>query len=121
MGRKTSKFGYQYGLEPWQPDYLNMEHHVFPNSLNIDKLSESLKIEKIRIEKAKVIRQNTEADIYLCGGGELAGWLLENRMIDQLKLKLNPAVLGNGTRLFGSSTKHVSRELIEKESFSGGI
>jgi len=121
MGRKTYEFGFQYGLEPGQPVYPNMEHHIFSKSLKIDKLSEAVTIEELRIDKVKEIRKNAKTDIYLCGGGQLAGWLLENGLIDQLKLKLNPIVLGNGTKLFGSSIASENWELIDKESFSDGL
>jgi len=121
MGRKTYEFGFQYGLEPGQPAYPNMEHYIFSSSLKIDNLSETVKIEKLSIEKVNEIRQNAKTDIYLCGGGQFAGWLLENGLIDQLKLKLNPVVLGSGTKLFGSSTANESWELADKESFSDGL
>lgn len=121
MGRKTYEFGFQYGLVPGQPAYPNMEHHIFSNSLKIDNLSEFVKIEKLSISKVNEIRQNAKTDIYLCGGGEFAGWLLENGLIDQLKLKLNPIVLGSGTKLFGSSTASESWELTSTESFTDGL
>lgn len=121
MGRKTYEFGFQYGLEPGQPAYPNMEHHIFSNSLKIDNLSESVKIEKLSVDKVNEIRKNAKTDIYLCGGGKFAGWLLKNGLIDQLKLKLNPVVLGSGTKLFGSSTVGESWELTDKESFSDGL
>ncbi|MEM9329465.1 MAG: dihydrofolate reductase family protein [Bacteroidota bacterium] len=54
-------------------------------------------------------------------GGEFAGWLLDNGMIDELKLKLNPIVLGGGTQLFGSSETSAKWTLTEKESFSDGL
>jgi len=121
MGRKTYEFGFQYGLEPGQPAYPNMKHYVFSNSLQIDNLSESVKIENISIKKLNEIRQSADTDIYLCGGGQFAGWLLENELIDQLKLKLNPIVLGKGTKLFGSSTANENWKLTEIESFSDGL
>ncbi|GAA5219766.1 dihydrofolate reductase family protein [Membranihabitans marinus] len=121
MGRKTYEFGYQYGLKPGQPAYPNMDHHIFSNSLKIDNLSESVKIEKLSIDRVKEIKRNSKTDIYLCGGGQFAGWLLENNMIDQLKLKLNPVVLGSGIKLFGGSTTGEKWELIDGESFSDGL
>ncbi|PQB06085.1 dihydrofolate reductase [Aureitalea marina] len=121
MGRKTYEFGFQYGLEPGQPAYPKMGHHIFSNSLKIDNLSESVKIEEISVDRVNEIRQNAKTDIYLCGGGQFAGWLLENGLIDQLKLKLNPVVLGSGTKLFGSSTANESWKLTDIESFSDGL
>lgn len=121
MGRKTYEFGFQYGLEPGQPAYPNMEHHIFSDSLKIDNLSKSVKIQKLSVDKVNEIRQNANTDIYLCGGGQFAGWLLDNRLIDQLKLKLNPIVLGRGTKLFGSSTTNEMWELTDKQSFSDGL
>ena len=121
MGRKTYEFGYQYGLKPGQPAYPNMEHHIFSDSLKIENLSESVRIEKLSIDRVKEIRQNTTTDIYLCGGGQFSGWLLDNGLIDQLKLKLNPIVLGSGTKLFGSSTANANWELTDSASFSDGL
>ncbi|MEM9834706.1 MAG: dihydrofolate reductase family protein [Bacteroidota bacterium] len=121
MGRKTYEFGYQFGLQPGQPAYPHMHHHIFSNSLVTDNLSEQVQIEKLSVSRVEEIRENAKTDIYLCGGGQLAGWLLENGLIDQLKLKLNPIVLGSGTKLFGSSTANENWELIDRESFSDGL
>lgn len=121
MGRKTYEFGFQYGLEPGQPAYPNMKHHIFSNSLKIEKLSEYVKIEKLSVRRVNEIKQNAKTDIYLCGGGEFAGWLLDNKLIDQLKLKLNPVVLGGGTKLFGTSLTTRSWKLTNSESFSDGL
>ncbi|MGD1890413.1 MAG: dihydrofolate reductase family protein [Cyclobacteriaceae bacterium] len=121
MGRKTYEFGYQFGLQPGQPAYPHMHHHIFSNSLAIDSLSEQVQIEKLSVSRVEEIRENATTDIYLCGGGQFAGWLLENGLIDQLKLKLNPVVLGSGTKLFGSSTANENWELIDRESFSDGL
>ncbi|WP_179336302.1 dihydrofolate reductase family protein [Winogradskyella costae] len=121
MGRRTYEFGFQYGLEPGQPAYPNMEHYIFSNSIVIENLAESVHIEKITIDKVKEIKANSETNIYLCGGGEFAGWLLENELIDQLKLKLNPIVLGDGIRIFGNSKNFAKWDLIENESFKDGL
>ena len=121
MGRRTYEFGFQFGLEPGQPAYPNMTHYIFSNSLKISKLSEFVKIVKPTIEMVHYIRQHAETDIYLCGGGQLAGWLLEHGQIDQLKLKMNPVVLGEGTRLFGPSSTPQHWKLTTTESFSDGL
>lgn len=121
MGRKTYEFGYQYGLKPGQPAYPNMSHHIFSNSLKLDNLSEAVNIEPLSIDRVNEIRQKSKTDIYLCGGGHFAGWLLENGLIDQLKLKLNPIVLGAGKKLFGNSKANANWQLADIESFSDGL
>ncbi len=121
MGRRTYEFGFQHGIEPGQPAYPNMEHYIFSDSMEIKNLSESVHIEKRSIEKVKEIKANAKTDIYLCGGGEFAGWLLENNLIDQLKLKLNPIILGDGTRIFGNSNSFARWKLIENESFNNSL
>lgn len=121
MGRRTYEFGYQYGLKPGQPAYPHMAHHIFSDSIKIDSLADSVLIEKKSIKRIKEIKKKSESDIYLCGGGQFAGWLLDNGMVDQLKLKLNPIILGEGIRLFGNSTTKMKWNLIEKESFEDGL
>lgn len=121
MGRKTYEFGFQYGLEPGQPAYPNMKHYIFSNSLKIDNLSEWVSIENSSVARIMEIKETADTDIYLCGGGEFAGWLLDHRLIDQLKLKVNPIVLGSGTKLFGSSTTSEHWESTSQLSFSDGM
>ena len=121
MGRKTYEFGYQFGLPAGQSAYPNMEHYIFSNNMTINNLSDSVHIEKLDIEKIKELKEKAKTDIYLCGGGQFAGWLLENNLIDQLKLKLNPIVLGKGVRLFGDTELFVDLKLIDKQDFKDGL
>jgi len=121
MGRRTYEFGYRYGIEPGKPAYPHMEHFIFSDSLKIENLAETVHIEKRSIDRIKEIKASAQSDIYLCGGGEFAGWLLDNGLIDQLKLKLNPIVLGNGIRLFGNSKTKTKWNLKETESFEYGL
>ncbi len=121
MGRKTYEFGYQYGLEPGQPAYAHMQHHIFSNSLQFDSPSAQVTIEKPSITRVQEILTNASTNIYLCGGGEFAGWLLDHNLIDVLKLKLNPIILGNGTKLFGDSTTALKAQLRNRESYENGL
>lgn len=121
MGRKTYEFGYQYGLTPGQGAYPHMEHHIFSDSLEIENLAETVHIEKMSIDRVQEIKAAAETDIYLCGGGEFAGWLLDNDMIDGVILKLNPVVLGGGVRLFGNSQTPASWSLTGTQSYEDGM
>ncbi|MEP1305263.1 MAG: dihydrofolate reductase family protein [Balneola sp.] len=121
MGRRTYEFGYKFGLKPGQPAYPHMTHHIFSDSLQIDQLADNVHIEKRSVQRIKEIRDISKTDVYLCGGGQFAGWLLDNGLIYQLKLKLNPIVLGSGIPLFGDSCSSFSCKLIEREFFDEGL
>ena len=121
MGRRTYEFGYQYGLEPGQPAYSHMEHFIFSDSLKLEKMADTVHVEKRSIDRIVEIKSSANTDIYLCGGGEFAGWLFDNGLIDLLKIKLNPIILGEGIRLFGSSTKRAKWELVKTETFDDGL
>ncbi len=121
MGRRTYEFGYQYGLVPGQPAYPHMDHHIFSSTMTFDNHSAKVHIESLSVERVEEIRAHSRTDVYLCGGGEFAGWLLDHGLIDQLKLKLNPIVLGDGIRLFGQSTTKANWRLVEKEAFDEGL
>ncbi len=53
-------------------------HVLAPNVENVTRLKEE------------------EGAIFLYGGGYFAGWLLENGLIDTVKLRINPAIVGDG-------------------------
>lgn len=121
MGRRTYEFGYRYGLQPGQPAYPHMKHYIFSNSLNFDSHHDDVHVCAPDINFIKKLRGDHGTDIYLCGGGDFAGWLLDNEQIDILKLKLNPLILGQGIRLFGNSTKDVQTEVIDSTLYDKGL
>ena len=121
MGRKTYEFGYRFGIEPGQPAYPHMQHFIFSDSLSFDNPHENVTVCKPDLDFIKRLKKESGTDIYLCGGGKFAGWLLDNKLIDVLKIKLNPLVLGSGVRLFGESEKEYKLELLESKVFEEGL
>ncbi len=121
MGRKTYEIGYQYGLKPGQAAYPHMQHHIFSNNLSFENTSDQVFVEPISLNRVEEIKRNSQSDIYLCGGGQFAGWLLENGMVDELIVKQNPVVLGSGVKLFGNSLKQEMWKTANAELFDDGL
>ena len=121
MGRKTYEFGYRFGLVAGQPAYSHMTHYIFSNTLEFQNQHPKVKVKPIKIHEIERIKQSPGPDIYLCGGGQFAGWLLENHQIDVLKIKLNPLILGRGVKLFGDSQKSFKTELLETNVYENGL
>ncbi|MCB0646107.1 MAG: dihydrofolate reductase [Saprospiraceae bacterium] len=121
MGRNTYEFGYQYGMQPGQKAYQHMEHYIFSNQLTFENPDDGVHVRSIDIKNVVELKEQEGTDIYLCGGGEFAGWLLDYDLIDVLKIKLNPIVLGSGVGIFGSSVKALNLELIVSETYDQGV
>lgn len=121
MGRNTYEFGYKWGIQPGQPAYPHMKHYIFSDTLTFEHSHKQVKVCKMDLNIIKELKEESGTDIYLAGGGMFAGWLLDHQLIDILKIKLNPLVLGSGTRLFGSSTKTVIWMMSENKKFDDGL
>jgi dihydrofolate reductase len=98
-----------------------MEHYIFSNSVQLENPHTKVHVEKPSLEKIDALKRENGTDIYLCGGGMFAGWLLDNGRIDVLKLKLNPIILGGGVKLFGTSASTATLLLRERQHHDHGL
>ena len=93
MGRRTYEVGLKAGVDdpyPW------MDTWVFGRSM---KEAPSPRVQLVADDAAAAVRRLKERDgppIYLCGGGAFAASLFEADLIDVVRVKVNPIVLGDG-------------------------
>ena len=85
------------------------------------KVHSLLEIKDLDIAEVIKIKEHSNTDVYLCGGGVFAAWLLEHELIDVLKLKINPLILGQGVKIFGASTKQYRLNLMESQKYEEGL
>ncbi|WP_420151153.1 dihydrofolate reductase family protein [Spirosoma sp.] len=121
MGRNTYEYGYKFGIEPGQPAYPNMTHYIFSNNLTFNSQHEKVQVKPVSLEEIDTIKRQSGSDIYLCGGGQLAGWLLDHQQIDILRIKLSPLILGQGVKLFGDSKQDYRAELLDSTVYDHGL
>lgn len=121
MGRGTYEFGYTYGLKPGQAPYPHMEHYIFSESLQLHNPDPKVHVRPLDLDIIRQLKAKEGTDIYLCGGGQFAGWLLDHEMVDYLIIKLNPIILGDGVRLFGPSQKQTKNELLDSQAYDHGL
>lgn len=121
MGRATYEFGYGFGLEPGANPYPHMNCVVFSKSID---LPADAVVEVVRDDAAgriEDLRRSSAGPIYLCGGGQFAGWLLASGKIDLLRLKRAPIFLGGGTRLFGDHVGGFVPRLRSSRLYDDGV
>jgi dihydrofolate reductase len=123
MGRKTYEWGYPFGVVPGQraPLYRHMRHYIFSKTLDFGPDAEVEVVARDEVAVVRRLKEETGTDIYLCGGGAFAGFLLDHGLIDQVVIKLNPVVFGHGVRLFGGSTRKVGLDLVASKAYRNGV
>lgn len=67
------------------------------------------------------IRNQSNKDIWLVGGGKLIRSLLNYDQIDRIILTIVPTILGSGIPLFSDEMKHSNWKFIHSESYSNGL
>lgn len=123
MGSKTYMWGYQFGITPGEPVplYAHMMQYVFSQSM---AAYEHTGLRVIRDDPATFTHElKTQAgkDMYLCGGGCLAGYLLKQRLVDEVILKVNPVVFGRGIPVFGDLQEGFDLSLLDTKIYNNGV
>lgn len=121
MGKHTYEWGYRFGLVPGQPAYPHMQHYIFSRTLRFEQSEQVHIIDRDEVACIQRLKEGDGADIYLCGGGAFAGFLLDHGLIDQLVLKRNPVIFGHGIRAFGASVRKVGLSLVESKTYANGV
>ena len=121
MGRRTYEFGYAFGLPVGANPYPHAEGLVFSTSIDLPDGAAVSVVRKDWRARIEALKTAATAEIYLCGGGAFAGWMLDQGLIDRLRLKRAPVVLGGGVPLFGASAKPVAGTVIASETWPNGV
>ncbi|MFD6210042.1 dihydrofolate reductase family protein [Peribacillus sp. NPDC060253] len=121
MGRKTYEFGFHFGAKPGEPGYKGIKHYIFSNSLQFESNEEVELIQGDSVAFIENLKQQGTGKLWLCGGGELAGTLINHKLIDQLVLKVNPVIIGEGIPLFGSVKPCLKLDLVEMKQYPNSV
>lgn len=113
MGRKTWEIG------QLESPYSHLEQFVFTSSRSGS--AENLTFTDANpVEVVRDLKRQSGADIWLCGGGNLAAQLVDE--IDRMVIKRNPVLMGDGIPLFGKSS-YSPRDfsVVDNHAFESGV
>jgi dihydrofolate reductase len=71
--------------------------------------------------EVSALKQQIDGDIVIAGSIQLVRTLLEHDLVDELRLKVFPVVLGAGERLFGQTSNKKSTRLAGIRTVEGGL
>ncbi|MDT8446616.1 MAG: dihydrofolate reductase family protein [bacterium] len=105
-----------------QGDYPYPEHrsYIF-TSQSLKAPAQGQLVHTDPVDYCQQLKRWEDRPIWLVGGGQLAGALLEARLIDRLRLFVAPVTLGAGTPLFGAYQGHFDWQLIDSKAYPSGL
>lgn len=118
MGRRTYDIGLRAGVTD---PYPKLRTYVFSRAM---LESPDPKVTLVREDAVSVVRDLKSAGgrgIYLCGGGQFATELLTAGLVDEVRVKLHPFVLGQGVPLFDRLETHVPLVLRATKPYPSGV
>lgn len=72
------------------------------------------------VAELRTLKAQPGKNAYVVGGATLVASLLNEGLIDELRLIVHPVILGAGQALFGGVTKRLSLDLVEAKATASG-
>ena len=115
MGRKTYELALKLG-----ETYKDKRAIVFTRQKNFKKNSNVEFVSDI-VPFTKKLKNSKGKDIWIVGGGEIVSVLLNNNLVDEMRIFVHPIILGKGISLFLNVKKDVKLKLIGTSEFEDGL
>jgi dihydrofolate reductase len=99
----------------------SMPKYVVSSTLEDPEWTNSTVLDGDIGEAASKVRQEHEGDIVVHGSAQLAQALLEQDLVDELRLMVFPVVLGSGKRLFAETSAKKPLRLVDSRAVGDGV
>ena len=86
-------------------DYMNgMPKYVASTTLKDPEWNNTTVLEGELVQEVKKLKDEIDGDVLVYGSGQLVASLLDEGLIDELRLMVYPAIVGEGRHLFGTQS-----------------
>jgi dihydrofolate reductase len=99
----------------------NMPKYVVSSTLKDPEWTNSTVLDGDLAEEVSKLRKDVDGEIVVHGSGQLVQALVENGLVDELRLMVFPVVLGEGKRLFGETSDKRRLRLSDSKTVGNGV
>lgn len=99
----------------------NMPKYVVSSTLEDPEWNNSTVLKGDVTEAVAKLRDQQDGDVVVHGSPQLVQTLIENDLVDELRLMVFPVVLGSGKRLFGETTAKKTLRLADSKTVGDGV
>jgi dihydrofolate reductase len=124
LGRKT----YEGFADAWPAragefaDKFNeMPKYVVSSTLKDPEWTNTTVLEGDVADSVKKLRDEVDGNIVVHGSAQLVNALIEDGLVDELRLMVFPVVLGSGKRLFGETSDKKALKLTDSKTVGEGV
>jgi dihydrofolate reductase len=99
----------------------NMPKYVISSTLDEPGWNNSTVLKGDLANEIANVRGKHDGNIVVHGSAQLVQSLLENDLVDELRLMVFPVVLGSGKRIFGDTSDKKPLELVDSKTVGDGV
>jgi dihydrofolate reductase len=103
-------------------DRLNaLPKYVVSSTLEDPEWNNSTVLKGDAVDEVSKLKQEVKGEVVVAGSFQLLRTLMEHDLVDELRLKIFPVVLGAGERLFGETSDARPLRLVDSQTLGDGI
>ena len=99
----------------------NMPKYVVSSTLGEPEWNNSTVLKGDVTEEVAKLKQEQDGDVVVHGSARLVQTLIDNDLVDELRLMVFPVVLGSGKRLFGETSDKKRLRLADSKAVGDGV
>jgi dihydrofolate reductase len=99
----------------------SMPKYVVSSTLEEPEWTNSTVIDGDVADEVSKLKQELDGNIVVHGSAQLVQTLVENDLVDELRLMVFPVVLGSGKRLFGDTSDKKGLRLADSKTVGDGV
>jgi dihydrofolate reductase len=124
LGRRTYE-GFAAAWPPREGEFAdkfnNMPKYVVSSTLEDPEWNNTTVLKGDPQEEVSKLRSEQEGDIVVHGSAQLVHALVENDLVDEIRLMVFPVVLGTGKRVFGETSDKKRLKLADSKTVGDGV